>query len=174
MRERKQTRPRRSIAPSRTVPRPQGHDSSPLSSVRSDVDVNKRNGPERIDAHYISSVARMSAARDNRSAGVGIANYEIGRHTQERGRILEDRSPDDFVRDGLTTESHRESRSRRPTLHYSQRPRSASPIQTEETCYRSRSPLLAAPKPIPRTSREIEHEKARIDQEAAEFEAQYQ
>ncbi|KAL5392518.1 hypothetical protein PMIN06_006590 [Paraphaeosphaeria minitans] len=39
---------------------------------------------------------------------------------------------------------------------------------------RSRSPLRAVPNPFPRTSREIEYEKARIDQEAADFEAEYQ
>ncbi|KAF2439171.1 hypothetical protein P171DRAFT_525702 [Karstenula rhodostoma CBS 690.94] len=194
MRERKRTRHKEVYHPDQDAPktshsareeRKRSCESSPLSSVRSDVgsmDVRMRSGSDHADIHYASVGDGVSTARDDRSTGVGDMDGKNERRDEARGRImatsgasLEAMSLGDGHR-GLNSGANnlREYTSNRPSHHHPQRPRSASPRRAEQTSYRSRSPLSAAPNPHPHTAHEIEEEIARIDREAADFEAEYQ
>ncbi|KAL5392519.1 hypothetical protein PMIN04_009364 [Paraphaeosphaeria minitans] len=97
-----------------------------------------RNDSEEIDAHEIPSGARMSAARDDRSAGVSKKNYETGRRDQERRRTFEAMGPNDVEKPGYASESHREGSSSRPR-------RTFPALHGMRTDADSSSPLFATP-----------------------------
>ncbi|KAJ4355445.1 uncharacterized protein N0V89_003461 [Didymosphaeria variabile] len=194
MRDRKDPRRKEVYRPSQNLPGlnhgtreapMRSGESSPLSSIRSDIgalDERMRDGLVQGDVLNQSTPDQRSSMQIEWSADNNMDNIEQGNHIQDPDQSWASR--DAHIENiGLnngrqyydldTRDPHEYRYSRHPHYQTQQR-RSASPRPIEETSFRSRSPLHPTTRSGVRTARDFEEQKARIDQEAADFEAEYQ